>query len=80
MNATTLHTGVHDPYLHWVAFPTWTRGDDVVHNSVFSGQEGNSHSCEGEKKRASKINILEDPNAKQMASAERDPAITISQH
>lgn len=46
----TLHTGVHDPYLHWVTFPTWTRGSDVVHNFVFSGQEGSSHSCRGEKK------------------------------
>lgn len=40
----TLHTGVHDPYRHWVTFPTWIRGNDVVHNFVVSGQEGNSHS------------------------------------
>lgn len=47
----TLHTGVHDPYLHWVTFPRWTRGSEVVHNFVFSGQEGNSHSCGGKEKK-----------------------------
>lgn len=66
----TIHTGVHDPYLHWVTFPTWTGGSEVVHNFVFSGQEGNSHSCEGEgkKKKAFEIYISEEPNVKQMVS------------
>lgn len=60
-----LHTGVHDPYLHWVTFPTWTRGSEVVHNFVFSGQGGNSHSCGGEEKKTFEIYVLEESNVNQ---------------
>lgn len=67
--AAALHTGVHDPYLHWVTFPTWTGGSEVVHNFVFSGQGGNSHSCGGEEKNQTfETYILEEPNVKQMVS------------